>query len=281
MPCSTGRGQTASSFRTAWATSRTRSPGPTWEATPACVGRPQQRFPQFTGHGEHGFASAGKGLPKLDFKSCKRNGHWKLGSTRWANAGLRWYGGGKQTPFHFGHVCGSYDKTKKGVWELYLTDTKSKDGSMTPGVHFFGSEADQALENLDPWQRPRGIVGNRTDAGIHDTEWHHIAWQYNYAEDLHELFLDGRLIWKMHRPDGRKLVNNRNHDAQFSVSTRLTGYSRYGGGFNYLGKVTSSARSARSGSPTSAATDVDASGSDAGTLDGIGRPQNPVPVCSS
>ncbi len=26
------------------------------------------------------------------------------------------------------------------------------------------------------------------------------------------------------------------HDAQFSVSTRLTGDSRYGGGFNYLGK---------------------------------------------
>ncbi len=31
----------------------------------------------------------------------------------------------------------------------------------------------------------------------------------------------GRFIW---------------HDAQFSVSTRLTGYSRYGGGFNYLGE---------------------------------------------
>ena len=26
------------------------------------------------------------------------------------------------------------------------------------------------------------------------------------------------------------------HDAQFSVSTRLTGYSRYGGAFNYLGE---------------------------------------------
>ena len=54
-------------------------------------------------------------------------------------------------------------------------------------------------------------------------------------KDLHELYLDGRLIWKMNSPDGRKLVNNREHDAQFSVSTRLTGYSRYGGAFNYLG----------------------------------------------
>ena len=196
-----------------------------------------QRFPQFTGHGEHGFASGGKGLPKLDFKTCKKE--WTLEA--WVRRGgpMQAFGGtvrGKQTPFHFGHVCGSYDKTKKGVWELYLTDTKSKDGSMTPGIHFFGADADQALENLDSWRRPGGIVGNRTDAGIGDTEWHHVAWQYNYAEDLHELFLDGRLIWKMHRPDGRKLVNNRRHDAQFSVSTRLTGYSRYGGGFNYLGE---------------------------------------------
>jgi len=196
-----------------------------------------RRFPQFTGHGEHGFATAGKGLPKLDFKSCKKE--WTLEA--WIRRGgpMQAFGGtvrGKQTPFHFGHVCGSYDKTKKGVWELYLTDTKSKDGSMAPGIHFFGADADQALENLDPWQRPGGIVGNRTDAGIRDTEWHHVAWQYNHAKDLHELFLDGLLIWKMHRPDGRTLVNNRRHDAQFSVSTRLTGYSRYGGGFNYLGE---------------------------------------------
>lgn len=197
----------------------------------------KERFPQFTGHGEHGFASAGKGLRKLDFKTCDKA--WTL--EVWVRRGgpLQAFGGkvrGKQNPFHFGHICGTYDKTKKGVWELYLSDTKSPDGSMVPGVHFFGAEPDQALENLDPWHRPEGIVGNRTDAGIRDTEWHHVAWQYNYAEDLHELFLDGRLIWKMQNPDGRKLVNNRQHDAQFSVSTRLTGYSRYGGGFNYLGE---------------------------------------------
>ena len=197
----------------------------------------KERFPQFTGHGEHGFASAGKGPAKLDFKTCDRE--WTL--EVWLRRGgpLQAFGGtvrGKQNPFHFGHVCGTYDKTKKGVWELYLSDTKSPDGSMTPGIHFFGADADQALEHLHPWHRPKGIVGNRADAGIRDTEWHHVAWQYNYAEDLHELFLDGRLIWKMQSPDGRKLVNNRKHDAQFSVSTRLTGYSRYGGGFNYLGE---------------------------------------------
>ena len=90
--------------------------------------------------------------------------------------------------------------------------------------------------HLHPWKRRQGIVGKPRDAGIRDTEWHHVAWQYNFAHDLHELFLDGRLIWKMRNPDGRKLVNNRKHDAQFSVSTRLTAYARYGGGFNYLGE---------------------------------------------
>ena len=196
-----------------------------------------ERFPQFTGHGEHGFASAGKGLPKLDFKTCEKE--WTL--EVWVRRGgpLQAFGGtvrGKHSPFHFGHVCGSYDKTQKGIWELYLSDMQSTDGSMAPGINFYGADADNALEHLDPWHRPQGIVGNRSDAGIRDTQWHHLAWQYHYDEDLHELYLDGRLIWKMQSPDGRRLVNDRRHEAQFSVSTRLTGYSRYGGGFNYLGE---------------------------------------------
>ena len=42
----------------------------------------------------------------------------------------------------------------------------------------------------------------------------------------------------MKNPDGRRLVNNRVHDAQFSVSTRLSGYALAGSGasgFNYCG----------------------------------------------
>ena len=197
----------------------------------------EQKFPQFTGHGEHGFASEGKGLPKLDFKTCDKA--WTLEA--WIRRGgpMQAFGGtvrGKQHPFHFGHICGSYDLTERGVWELYLSDVKSEDGSRAPGIHFFGNKDDQALKDLHPWHRPDGIVGDRSQAGIRDTEWHHVAWQYNYEHDLHELYLDGRLIWKLNSPDGRKLVNNREHDSQFSVSTRLTGYSRYGGAFNYLGE---------------------------------------------
>ena len=195
-----------------------------------------ERFPQFTGHGEHGFASEGKGIAELDFKTCDQE--WTLEA--WVRRGgpMQAFGGtvrGKQHPFHFGHICGTYDLTEKGVWEFYLSDVESEDGSMAPGIHFFGKDENQALKDLHPWHRPDGIIGNKSRAGIRDTEWHHVAWQYNYAQDLHELYLDGQLIWKMNTPDGRKLVNSREHDAQFSVSTRLTGYARYGGGFNYLG----------------------------------------------
>ena len=104
---------------------------------------------------------------------------------------------------------------------------------MAPGVHF--QSRDHTWKNLHPWMRPRGIVAERDEVGIGDTQWHHVAWQYSYAEDVHELFLDGTPIWRMQNVDGRKLVNDREHDCQFSVFTRLTGYAKYGGGFNYLG----------------------------------------------
>ena len=195
------------------------------------------RFPYDNmGHGEHGWGTKVKGNPKLDLKTCRNE--WTVEA--WVRRAGPIQGHGDKVdrthqPFDYGHICGSYDNSKRGVWELYLSDHDSPDGSMAPGVHFLGTEPDQALMDLHPWKRPKGIVGNPEDAGIRDTEWHHVAWQYNYAEDLHQLFLDGKLIWQMKNPDGRKLVNNRTHDAQFSVSTRLAGYSRYGGNFNYLG----------------------------------------------
>ena len=124
---------------------------------------------------------------------------------------------------------------RTGGLELYLSDQGSSDGSMAPGVHFFGAEPDQALRDLHPYSRPEGTVADPKWVGIRDTAWHHIAWQYSYAEDLHQLFLDGRLIWEMKSPDGRRLVNNRRHLAQFSVGSRLNGRARYGGKFNWLG----------------------------------------------
>ena len=96
--------------------------------------------------------------------------------------------------------------------------------------------------DLHPWKRPRGVVGDPAEAGIRDIEWHHVAWQYSYAEDLHQLFLDGELIWRMKSPDGRRLVNNRRHNAQFSVSTRLAcdvlyGVSNFLGFGNFFGQI--------------------------------------------
>jgi hypothetical protein len=193
------------------------------------------RFPIDNGHGEHGWITVGKGNPKLDLKTCKDE--WTVEA--WVRRGgpIQAYGDKvdkTHQPFDYGHICGSYDNSKRGVWELYLSDHDSPDGSMAPGVHFLGAEPDQALMDMHPWKRPKGIVGSPKEAGIRDTEWHHVAWQYNYAEDLHQLFLDGNLIWQMKSPDGRKLVNDRQHDAQFSVSCRLTGYVLYGVS-NFLG----------------------------------------------
>jgi len=191
-------------------------------------------YPNLIGGGEIGFVGP-QHNDKVDLRTCTRE--WTVEA--WIRRGGRFsrYSGrmgGRH--FDFGHICGTYDNSKRGVWELYLSDHDSPDGSMAPGVHFLGAAPDQALKDLHPWKRPKGIVGDPADASIRDTEWHHVAWQFSYPEDLHQLFLDGKLIWQMKTPDGRKLVNNRRHEAQFSIGSRLTGYARYGGAFNWLGR---------------------------------------------
>ena len=202
------------------------------------------RFPQETGHGEHGYAVVGQGKEsfprfegshrpdaRLDLKTCAEE--WTVEA--WVRRGGPWqaFDDVPLKRFDYGHVCGTYDTRESGVWELYLSDLNSPDAGMAPGVHF--RSRDHTWKYLDPWMRPKGMVARPDVAGIDDTEWHHVAWQYGHAEDLHQLFLDGRPIWEMRNPDGRRLVNDREHDAQFSVFSRLTGYTRYGGGFNYLG----------------------------------------------
>ena len=202
------------------------------------------RFPQETGHGEHGYAVLGKGKEsyprfegghrpdrRLDLKTCTEE--WTVEA--WVRRGGPWqaFDDVPLKRFDYGHICGTYDTTESGVWELYLSELNAPGGGMAPGVHF--QSRDHTWKNLHPWMRPKGMVARHEEAGIDDTEWHHVAWQYGYAEDLHQLFLDGRRIWEMRNPDGRRLVNDREHEAQFSVFSRLTGCTRYGGGFNYLG----------------------------------------------
>ena len=203
------------------------------------------RFPQESGHGEHGYANIGKDWgvypqardrfeadPRLDLKTCNRE--WTVEA--WVRRGGPYeaFGSDKiKRKFEYGHICGTYDNSRRGVWELYLSSIDSPDGSMAPGVQF--QSADHTWKDLDPWQRPEGIVADRSEVGISDTEWHHVAWQYNYEEDLHQLFIDGKLIWRMKNPDSRQLINDREHKSQFSVFTRLEGYTKYGGKFNFLG----------------------------------------------
>ena len=191
----------------------------------------QGRFPQETGHGEHGYVSLGYGPSRLDMKTCPRE--WTVEA--WVRRGgpYQAFGDIPLKKFDYGHICGTYDKSQRGVWELYLSEMDSPDGSMAPGIHF--QSANYTWKDLHPWKRPGGIVTTQSEVGINDIEWHHVAWQYSYAEDLHQLFLDGTLIWELETPDGRRLVNDRQHDSQFSVFSRIGGHVKYGGDFNYLG----------------------------------------------
>ena len=195
------------------------------------------RFPQDTGHGEHGWVSLKTDDDKHNLRTCREA--WTVEA--WIRPGGPVQAFGASRPFDFGHVCGTYDTSESGVWELYLSNHDSPDGSWAPGVHF-ACGPDLVLKDLHPWKRPAGIVGDRQDAGIRDAQWHHVAWQYGRSDDLHQLFLDGALIWQMRRPDGIRLVNERRHKAQFSVATRIARYAYWctdeNGGHhhpNYLG----------------------------------------------
>ena len=178
------------------------------------------RFPQDTGHGEHGWVSLKTNNDKHNLRTCEKE--WCVEA--WIRPGGPIQAFGASRPFDFGHICGSYDTTESGVWELYISNHDSPDGSWAPGVNVAGG-GDLVVKDLDPWKRPEGIVGKIRDAGIHDAQWHHVAWQYSHGEELHQLFLDGVLIWRMHRPDGVKLVNKLQHGAQFSVITRIDGFA--------------------------------------------------------
>ena len=140
--------------------------------------------------------------------------------------------------FDFGHICGSYDSAEQGGWELFLSThdcppdaaSASPGPLLAPGVTFQNSN--HVWERLGPWKYPEGIIdhGDGDDAtaacSVTDTEWHHVAWQYEHSTDTHELWLDGRLIWRLGCVDGVQLTNDRvGHGAQFSVSTRLAGYT--------------------------------------------------------
>lgn len=195
------------------------------------------RYPVCEGGGEWGFCGPQHNA-KLDLQTC--TDAWTVEA--WVRRGgpINHYG----QPFDFGHICGTFDNSRRGVWELYLAYDGTADGAMSPGVHFVDVAGDQHWMDLHPWKRRSGITletipgGHIKDPrylGIRDTEWHHVAWQYCYAENRHQLFLDGALIWQIADRDGRRPINTRQHEAQFSVGSRLSGYARYGGEFNWLG----------------------------------------------
>ena len=191
------------------------------------------RYPWECGGGEWGFATPGEAGEIADLRECTEA--WCVEA--WFRVGdnqIKFDRYGRT--FDFGHICGTFDSSEQGVWELFLSTHDSPNGStLAPGVTF--ASAGYRWESLGPWKYPQGIVaGDHGACCVFDSEWHHVAWQYEYGTDTHELWLDGRLIWSLANADGVPLVNDRvGHGAQFSVSTRPTGHCRFGGEFNFLG----------------------------------------------
>ena len=82
----------------------TRIPRPGWG-----------RYPYFIGGGEGGFFGP-QHNEKLDLRTCG-NG-WTVEA--WVRPGGPVDGYGRR--FDFGHICGTYDNSGLGVWELYLSN---------------------------------------------------------------------------------------------------------------------------------------------------------------
>ena len=90
------------------------------------------RFPQDTGHGEHGFVGP-QHNDKLDLRTCKEA--WTVEA--WIRRGgpLQAYGvkaDDHHQPFTFGHICGTYDKTERGVWNSISPPTTRPTAAWPP-----------------------------------------------------------------------------------------------------------------------------------------------------
>ena len=122
----------------------------TWTNMAGDLRRPRPgwgQYPHLVGGGEFGYVGPLKN-DKVDLRTCTEE--WTVEA--WVRRGGRFseYATKMGRHFDFGHICDTYDNTKRGVWELYLSDHDSPDKSMAPGIHFFGAKADckQRSENV-------------------------------------------------------------------------------------------------------------------------------------
>lgn len=86
------------------------------------------------GGGEWGFATPAESGPIVDLQHCTEA--WCVEA--WFRVGdnqIKTDRYGRN--FDFGHICGSFDSSEEGVWELFLSTHDSPDGStLAPGVTF-------------------------------------------------------------------------------------------------------------------------------------------------
>ena len=95
----------------------------------------------------------------------------------------------------------------RGGWNFCLIAPRidnawAPDRGIVPHARFFGS-----------YTRAPGHDVNRIGTTnsiylVSDTEWHHVAWQFRYEDQMHFLFLDGKLVYRESRPGGRSVIND-------------------------------------------------------------------------
>lgn len=152
--------------------------------------------------------------PKLELRGCTRE--WTI------EAWVRHTGGSEQNGYR--NICGSDDEGVgltdgvRGGWNFFLIAPRIDrtwvfDRGIGPHARFFGSYTRAPGHDINQ------IGRSNSTFLITDDEWHHVAWQFRYEDQMHFLFLDGKLLYRESRPGGRSVINDAANPGYNSISS--------------------------------------------------------------
>jgi len=161
--------------------------------------------------------------------------HLRTCTDAWTvEAWVRYTGpGGRENGHTYVNICGNDDEGfgldgVRGGWIFALANFDNLEApgwaaglmaGLAPGARFMGN-----LRGRDPSHDTSGIlfpyadrpghayVGVSRDAFIRDHCWHHVAWQFRYADQTHYFFIDGKLLCRYQLPNEhhplREVIND-------------------------------------------------------------------------
>ena len=119
------------------------------------------------------------------------------------------------------NICGTDDEgfgMPEGVragWNFYLLwphwtilkklryhDLWINGNGLAPQGRYIGSYARAPHNDVNQ------VGAFATAPAIDDDRWHHVAWQFRYEDQMHFMFLDGKLIYRESKPGGRAVAND-------------------------------------------------------------------------